>query len=106
MKSLTQLISSGPIIKTENPFFPSIGLQEPKKSDVLGKKTIPRVIELTGVDEEQDGGFVALIDVTGSKVLSSTRLPLDTQVAYNYADLGLAVHSYKVQCSVARICGG
>lgn len=77
--------------KNRKSFFSSIGLQEPKKSDVLGKKTIPRVIELTGVDEEQDGGFVALIDVTGSKVLSSTRLPLDTQVAYNYADLGLAV---------------
>ena len=78
MKSPTQLISSGPIIKTKNLFFSSIGLQEPKKSDVLGKKTIPRVIELTGVDEAQDGGFVALIDVTGGKVLSSTRCLLYT----------------------------
>jgi primary-amine oxidase len=75
----------------EKAFFSSIALKEPNKGDVLGDKKIPRVIELTGVDQQADGGFVSLVDVTEKKFLTTTRLTLDAQVAYNVADFGVAV---------------
>jgi primary-amine oxidase len=72
-------------------YFSSIGLKEPNKSDVLAGKTIARVVTLSGVDQQADGGFVSFVDVTAKKVLSTTRLTLDAQVAYNYADIGTAI---------------
>ena len=75
----------------EKAFFSSIGLKEPDKSDVLGRKRVSRVIELMGVDQRADGGFVALVDVTQKKWLTTTRLNLDAQVAYNVADFGTAI---------------
>ena len=73
----------------EKSFFSSIALKEPDKSDVLGSKKISRVIELTGVDQQADGGFTSLVDVTENKFITTTRLTLDAQVAYNVADLEL-----------------
>ena len=58
---------------------------------MLGGKKIARVVTLSGVDQQPDGGFVSFVDVTGKKVLSTTRLTLDAQVAYNYADLGMVI---------------
>jgi primary-amine oxidase len=72
-------------------FFSSIGLKEPNKADVLGANSMPRVIELSGVDRHSDGGFVSLIDVTNMSVLNTTRLMLDAQAAYNYIDFGVAI---------------
>jgi primary-amine oxidase len=72
-------------------FFSSVALKEPNKSDVLGNKKASRVIELTGVDQKADGGFVSLVDVTENKFLATVRLGLDAQVAYNTADFGVAV---------------
>ena len=72
-------------------YFSSIGLKEPNKSDVLAGKTIARVVTLSGVDQQADGGFVSFVDVTAKKVLSTTRLTLDAQVAYNYVDIGTAI---------------
>lgn len=72
-------------------YFSSIGLKEPDKSDVLAGKKIARVVTLSGVDQQADGGFVSFVDVTARKVLGTTRLTLDAQVAYNYADLGTAI---------------
>ena len=75
----------------ERAYFSSIGLKEPDKRDVLGGKKIARVVTLSGVDQQADGGFVSFVDVTEKKVVSTTRLTLDAQVAYNYADLGMVI---------------
>ena len=75
----------------EQAFFSSIGLKEPNKLDVLNETNIPRVVALTGLDQKSDGGFVCSIDVTEKKVLTTTRLPLSAQVAYNSADFGIAI---------------
>jgi primary-amine oxidase len=72
-------------------YFSSIGLKEPNKNDVLAGKKIARVVTLSGVDQQADGGFVSFVDVTAEKVLSTTRLTLDAQVAYNYVDIGTAI---------------
>ena len=75
----------------EQAFFSSIGIKEPNKQDVLQENQISRVVTLTGVDQQADGGFVSVIDVTKKKVLTTTRLSNDAQVAYNYADFGVAI---------------
>ena len=72
-------------------FFSSISLNEPKKSDVLSGDAVSRIISLTGVDQQSDGGFVALVDVTVKKVLTTTRMTLAAQVAYNFIDFGVAI---------------
>ncbi len=63
----------------EKAYFSSIGLKEPDKREVLGGKKIARVLALSGVDQQPDGGFVSFVDVTGKKVLSTT--PSDTRRA-------------------------
>ena len=75
----------------EKSIFSSIALKEPNKSDVLGSKKVSRVIELTGVDQQADGGFASLVDVAENKFITTTRLTLDAQVAYNVADFGVAI---------------
>ena len=75
----------------EQTFFSSIGIKEPNKQDVLQEKQISRIVTLTGVDQQADGGFVSVIDVTKEMVLTTTRLSNDAQVAYNYADFGVAI---------------
>ena len=75
----------------EKSFFSSIGLKEPEKQDVLGEKKAPRIVQLSGVDQQLDGGFVSLVDIAAQKVLSTIRLSQSAQVAYNYADIGIAI---------------
>jgi Cu2+-containing amine oxidase len=75
----------------EKAYFSSIGLKEPNKLDVSGGKKIARVVTLSGVDQQADGGFVSFVDVSAKKVLSTNRLTLDGQVAYNFADLGMVI---------------
>jgi primary-amine oxidase len=75
----------------EKAYFSSIGLNEPNKVEVLGGNRIARVVTLSGVDQQADGGFVSLVDVTAQQVISTTRLGLEAQVAYNYLDFGTAV---------------
>jgi primary-amine oxidase len=75
----------------EKSFFSSIGIKEPNKQDVLGEKKAPRIVQLSGVDQQPDGGFVSLVDIAEQKVLSTTRLSLSAQVAYNYVDIGIAI---------------
>jgi primary-amine oxidase len=75
----------------EKAYFSAIGLREPNKIEVLEGKAVARVVTLSGVDQQADGGFASLVDVTAKKVLSTTRLGLDAQVGYNMADFGIAV---------------
>ena len=75
----------------EKSFFSSISIHEPNKQDVVNEKKISRVVQLSGVDQQPDGGFVSLVDVTQQKVLSTTRLTQSAQVAYNYLDVGIAI---------------
>lgn len=75
----------------EKAYFSSIGLKEPNKVEVLEGKKIARVVALSGVDQQADGGFVSLVDVTAKQVISTTRLGLEAQVAYNHLDFGTAV---------------
>ena len=44
--------------------FFSAGLLEPPKHLVKSGTTIPRVVKLLGVDNRQDGGFVAEVNLT------------------------------------------
>ncbi len=71
-------------------FFSSASLLEPRKDLVKSGATVPRVVKLLGVDNRQDGGFVAEVDIA-SQNASISRLPGDSQAPYSFAELGMAV---------------
>ena len=56
---------------------------------------MPTQREAHGTDSQPDGGFEAEIDLTAGALKSVNRLAPGAQVAYGYADLGLAIQLTK-----------
>ncbi|MYF09699.1 MAG: primary-amine oxidase [Gammaproteobacteria bacterium] len=79
------------------PFFSSVGLLEPEKSEVKAHQPgdgAVRVVQFRGVDEARDGGFQADVDLS-TKQVDVKRVSLASQVPYSFCDFELAVRLTK-----------
>ena len=79
--------------RQQNAFFSSAGLVEPAKQSVKDREA-SRLVRLLGIDDEKDGGFEALIDLSSSAV-TVNRLGNNAQAPYGYIDIGRAMHLTK-----------
>lgn len=83
--------------KDERAAFSSVGLVEPAKAVVRAwqpGEPATRIVRLLGVDQAQDGGFEADVDLGTGKV-RVRRAGLEAQVPYGFADIGLSAHLTK-----------
>ena len=74
----------------ENALFVNISLVEPEKEFVRNYKQggdCPRNLKIRGIDSNEDGGFVAIIDIKANKITSLDRVPQNAQVTYSMAEV-------------------
>lgn len=74
----------------ENALFVNISLVEPDKEIIRGYKQgddCPRNLKIRGIDSNEDGGFVAIIDLQANQVTSLNRVSKNAQVTYSMAEV-------------------
>ena len=74
----------------ENALFVNISLVEPEKEFVRNYKQgddCPRMLKIKGIDSNEDGGFVAIVDLKVNKIDSLNRVSEKAQVTYSLAEV-------------------
>ena len=74
----------------ENALFVNISLVEPEKEFVRNYKQgddCPRNLKIRGIDSNEDGGFVAIVDLQANQVKSLDRVSKNAQVTYSMAEV-------------------
>ena len=74
----------------ENALFVNISLVEPEKEFVRNYKPgddCPRNLKIRGIDSNEDGGFVAIVDLQANQVKSLDRVSKNAQVTYSMAEV-------------------
>ena len=82
----------------ENALFINISLVEPEKEFVRNYKQgddCPRNLKIRGIDSNEDGGFVAIVDLKANKVDSLKRVSEKAQVTYSLAEVFMATELTK-----------
>ena len=74
----------------ENALFVNISLVEPDKEFIRGYKQgddCPRNLKIRGIDSNEDGGFVAIVDLQTNQVKSLDRVSKNAQVTYSMTEV-------------------
>ena len=74
----------------ENALFVNISLVEPEKEFVRNYKPgddCPRNLKIRGIDSNEDGGFVAIVDLQANQVKSLDRVSKNAQITYSMAEV-------------------
>ena len=74
----------------ENALFINISLVEPEKEFFRNYKQgddCPRNLKIRGIDSNEDGGFVAIVDLQANQVKSLDRVSKNAQVTYSMAEV-------------------
>ena len=74
----------------ENALFVNISLVEPEKEFVRNYKQgddCQRNLKIRGIDSNEDGGFVAIVDLQANQVKSLDRVSKNAQVTYSMAEV-------------------
>ena len=86
----------------ENALFINISLVEPEKEVVRNYKQgddCPRNLKIRGIDSNEDGGFVAIVDLKANKVDCLKRVSEKAQVTYSIAEVFMAQELTKADAS-------
>ena len=73
-----------------NALFVNISLVEPDKEFIRGYKQgddCPRNLKIRGIDSNEDGGFVAIVDLQTNQVKSLDRVSKNAQVTYSMTEV-------------------
>ena len=73
-----------------NALFVNISLVEPDKELIRGYKQgddCPRNLKIRGIDSNEDGGFVAIVDLQTNQVKSLDRVSKNAQVTYSMTEV-------------------